>query len=94
MKYSVKLNGSGRHILWCDKNWFETAESPLYIFSEEEAKSTALQLRKHYIFNVSLVPEKGEEIPFVVAPKPVDNTKEMNYREEIKSIFHSKLKRH
>lgn len=61
MNYAVKVNGTGRFIKWCNKNWFETDETPMYIFSKKEAEDVINQLKKHYIFKASIVSQDGIE---------------------------------
>jgi len=88
MKYSVKITSSGRHILWCDRNWFETTGEPVYIYTEEEAKAVVKQLKKHYIFNATIISETGLETKVMDVPTPVK--KEVT-EHPLKALFHSKL---
>ena len=57
--YSVKINNSGRYVRYCDDCWYETENFELRLFTKERAEQIREQLRKHYVYSVTI--SNGEE---------------------------------
>ena len=57
--YSIKINSSGRYVRYCDDCWYETCESEFPFFKKEQALKIREQLRKHYVYSVTI--SNGEE---------------------------------
>jgi len=78
MKYAVKaIYNDGvtkRYVKWCDEHWYETTKDKLQIFTRKEAMKIAEQLASHYIYNVILESDAGEEyISQMPKVKPIAN---------------------
>lgn len=58
--YSIKIDKSGRYICHCDDCWYETCEFEFRFFTKEEALKIREQLRKHYVYSVTI--SNGEEV--------------------------------
>lgn len=58
--YAIKINKSGRFVVWCDEHWYETESEPVYIFTKERAEQIAKQLKEHYVYAVTLMERDGE----------------------------------
>ena len=52
--YSVKINKSGRYVRYCDDCWYETATVELNLFTKEMAEEIVKQMRKHYVYDVTI----------------------------------------
>lgn len=61
--YAIKINKTGRYLLWCDDNWYETSSYASYRFTQEQADIIRKQLKKHYVYYVTLEAEATEEKP-------------------------------
>ena len=59
--YSVRLK-SGRYILNCDDNWYETCDYDNRFFTKEEALKIKDQLIHHFQYYAVLCSEDGEEV--------------------------------
>lgn len=59
--YAIKINRSGRFIQWVNDRWYETDKEPSYIFSREECDKLFAQLRKHYVYDITIVDADGNE---------------------------------
>jgi len=57
--YAIKISKTGRYINYCDKCWYETINEPVYLYSYEQAKEIALQMREHYVYRVELISKDG-----------------------------------
>ena len=61
MNYGIKLQSCNRHIVWCDKHWYETDNGACYPFASlQEALDAIKQLVDHYVFHVTLVSSEGQ----------------------------------
>lgn len=61
MYYGIKISKSGRYITYCDKCWYETNKGPIFLFTKDQAKAIAEQMRNHYVYEVDIVGEDGTE---------------------------------
>jgi hypothetical protein len=52
--YSVKINKSGRYVRYCDDCWYEADTCDVGRFSKERAEEIAKQMRKHYVYDVTI----------------------------------------
>lgn len=52
--YSVKINKTGRYVRYCDDCWYETDDSPMLRYTKERAEEIASQMRRHYVYDVTL----------------------------------------
>ena len=66
--YSVKINKTGRYVRYCDSCWYEGSESELRLFSKDRAMEIAKQMRKHYVYEVTI--SNGVD-SVVIGPKGV-----------------------
>ena len=58
--YSIKIDKSGRYIRHCDEHWYETCEFEFRFFTKEQALKIREQLRKHYVYSVTI--SNGKEV--------------------------------
>lgn len=65
--YSIKVNGSGRYITYCDDCWYETSEAEFPYFTKEQAEKIRKQLKSHYVYNVTI--SNGDEVLAEEKPK-------------------------
>ena len=61
MLYTVRINKTGRHIDWCDDHWYGTQKEPSYQFDEAQCKVVAEYLKRHYVYDITLIDEEGHE---------------------------------
>lgn len=66
--YSVQIKATGRYVKYCDDNWYETSSTPWNNFTKEEAEKIAHQMRKHYVYVVTV--SDGTESYEISAFKP------------------------
>lgn len=59
---SIKINKSGRYISYCDDNWYETVPYPICRFSEYEALKVIEQMKRHYVYQLTVCDESGTAI--------------------------------
>ena len=71
--YSIQIAKSGRYIKRCDEHWYETSETPLYLFTQEEVRVVAKQLKNHYIYQVVAEAEDGEVLTTSSKPASLDD---------------------
>ena len=58
--YAIKINKTGRYICHCDKCWYETSgTNPLYVFSQDEARKVANQMKEHYVYSLTIEGQDG-----------------------------------
>ena len=65
-RYHIRLNRLGNFLERCDDCWYESAKGGSYegtpVYTREEAEALLRnQLRKHYIYSVTLFTEDGVE---------------------------------
>lgn len=61
MLYTLKLK-SGAYVRHCDDCWYETSSVPLCIFSIDQAKTIAEKMKKHHVYQMSIVDNDGNII--------------------------------
>lgn len=52
--YSIKINKTGRYVKYCDDCWYETDSAELRLFTKAQAENIARQMRKHYVYSVTV----------------------------------------
>lgn len=57
-------NAVDKFIVWCDDCWYETSAEPSYTFTEDKAKEIVEKLKNHYVYQSSIVDERGNETKF------------------------------
>lgn len=65
--YPIKINKTGRYIVHCDENWYETDSVPAMKFTKQECDSIVKQLKNHYVYSVTI-----EGLEPVIDVKPVE----------------------
>ena len=60
--FAVRINGKIRYVSYCDECWYETTENPIYIFTEQEARKIAQQMKSHYVYDISVIAEDGTTV--------------------------------
>lgn len=59
--YAIKINKSGRYILWVNDCWYETRKEPSYLYTREECDKAFELLRKHYVYAITIIDEDGHQ---------------------------------
>lgn len=65
MRYAIRNNKWGNYISYCTKEfWHESTNFPVFAFTKEEAEEAVKILETHYVYNVTLIAENGEETTY------------------------------
>lgn len=67
-RYAVKINETGKYVSRCNDCWYESIGVPLYLYTKEKALEVVEQMRKHYVYELTIESEDGEkeEIKYAV----------------------------
>lgn len=73
MNYAIKIEKTNRYISYCDKCWYETSDTPLYLYDYEKAKEVTEQMRNHYQYKFAIMGKDGsiEIINFLSKGNPM-----------------------
>ena len=52
--YAIKINKTGRYVKYCDDCWYETDSAELRLFTKTQAENIAQQMKKHYVYSVTV----------------------------------------
>ena len=87
--YSVKINKTGRYVTYCDDCWYEASDSPMGRFTKDRAEEIAKQMRRHYVYDVTVSNGTDTEVFGLKRQKPAEPVK----KNEGKKNFKVSLKR-
>lgn len=59
MLYAIKILKTGRYVMWCDRNWYGTTDSPMPRFPKEEAHKIADMIQDHYVYDMDIIASDG-----------------------------------
>lgn len=66
--YSIKINKTGRYVLYCDEHWYETSSEELRIYTKSECERIKEQMKSHYVYGLTI--SDGTET--ILDDKPVE----------------------
>lgn len=52
--YYIKIDRTGRYVARCDENWYETEPLPIPRYTKSQADDIVKQMRKHYVYDVTV----------------------------------------